>query len=830
MINRLSLLLLLFTALGSLLFAGETIKDYEYGVIDSLLNRAGLETSSLNFVKDWSLSTEFKISQVVEIINNPLEFPRFVDSLKSVIDEESISEIADFLSAVVFSFDDFRISDIQTENIGNDRFETYFEKNVKKARDLLDYGEFLFRSVEKHRSGAFRNLTAQDKEILTWLSYRMWSDVGDQERYAEEFAFLPNEDFEELTMEELKQTIDKIDWSEFVRANMVFSKGLETLLKNLETIDFANRRPIIRNTEWGKFVIGTKGDDVYHDRIAFIIEPGGNDLYLCELSADFQQPYYLAIDLGGNDLWQNRKTGGLNRVLGGIGWSVSMAGEDYYQGGDLAFSSFFGFQYHHNRGENTVYRTGRYTLGAATFGLSVNVNDGGNNIYHTTGYSHGFGGTLGAGLLIDKGGDDLYYAGGKYLHKPLRPDDYRSMAQGFGFGVRPDWGGGIGLLYDKSGNDSYEGGVYAQGVGYWYALGILLDGGGNDTFNAVQYAQGSGIHLAGGFLYNESGDDTYYSRFGPGQGAGHDYAVGFLIDRAGDDHYSIDGGNGLGLTNSVGIFLDVAGNDRYERNKLTNYGYANEARDSGGIGLFIDLGGDDIYPDSLWTNNNFWVRGTYGIGLDIEYSPPHAPESEEELQDEPDEDLSYIDNLTCVEELFRIAAEWEVGSSVQRVRRARSRILQFEEEAARHIFEQKLATKSGLEYRAVLNFAQNSELFRESLGQGLSVEDSLAVKNAISLIGDLELDEYVDKLAQFLTEKKYLPSVIGTLGEFKTDSVVELIKPFSESPSEHLRFITARSLKRINTPLSREYLKKMKDDSSFLVRTAVKLAFRESEE
>jgi hypothetical protein len=105
------------------------------------------------------------------------------------------------------------------------------------------------------------------------------------------------------------------------------------------------------------------------------------------------------------------------------------------------------------------------------------------------------------------------------------PNDYRTMGQGMGFGMRPDYAGGLGLLYDKSGNDKYIGGVYAQGVGYWYATGILIDESGNDVYNAIYYPQGSGIHLASGILYDGAGDDTYYSRNGPGQGAGHDWAL-----------------------------------------------------------------------------------------------------------------------------------------------------------------------------------------------------------------------------------------------------------------------------------------------------------------
>ncbi|MBW6515032.1 MAG: HEAT repeat domain-containing protein [Candidatus Cloacimonetes bacterium] len=815
-------LLVILVILGQLtLLAAGVMKDHEYTLIDSLLVRADLETNSLNFVKDWSLSTEFKIKQIIDVINTPLEFPRFVDDLNSLIESRDLISLTNFLVPKIFEYDDYSLPIQKTVEETDEFFQQYFTQKVRQPKDLFSYGEMLFARTENYRKRAFAALTEKDMGVLTWLSYTMWSDSGDKERYQKLKPEVYRDEYEDLEMKDLKEILDKIDWGHLFTAVRVFNQGVLTLKENLHKIDFTNKSPLTRDTAWGRFIIGTKGDDVYREPFVFMIESAGNDIYYSDLYTDFKQPYYLVIDMAGDDIWRNDTPGSMNRVLGGIGWMMDLEGNDRYYGDDLAFSAFLGYQYHYDGGGDDIYRLGRYSLSAATFGLSININEEGNDIYYTTGYSHGFGGTLGTGLLIDHSGNDLYYAGGKYLHAPLRPDDYRSMAQGFGFGVRPDWGGGIGILYDESGNDSYEGAVYAQGVGYWYALGILLDSGGNDTFNAVQYAQGSGIHLAGGFLYNAEGDDTYYSRFGPGQGAGHDYAVGFFIDRAGDDHYSIDGGNGLGLTNSVGIFLDVEGNDRYERNRLTNYGYANEARDSGGIGIFMDLDGDDIYPDDTWGNNDFWIRGVYGIGIDTE----QLKEEEEVVKIKiDDESLVEIDTLTTVSEIFEIASEWEVGSSIERVRRARIRILDFEEEAAEYILTEKLNTKSGLEYRAILDFAQKSELMQEYLAKGLAAEDTLTVKNTISLIGELKLAEYLPKLEKFIQEKKYLPALIGALGEFSDDTVLAMIIPFIESKSEHLRFITARSLKKIDTPLSRSYLNLMANDRSFLVRTTVKLA------
>jgi len=817
------LLLLAFIIALQVTLSGTVMEEYEYTLVDSLLERAGLEANSLDFTKDWSLSTEFKITRIVDIINRPMEFPRFIDTLRVVMDKGDPATMLSEIGRTIFSYDE-QVLTGELETVESvEYFAEYFERSIRRENDLFDYVEMLFLTTEKYRSQAFTRLSEKDKEIVMHLSYTMWSDEGDDEKYEEFYPELADSEFDDLSLNEIKDIIEKIDWVMLLRAGKVFFSGSEVLRNNLNRFEFSNKSPIRKTTKWGEFIIGTRGDDVYHERFALMIEPGGDDIYYGNLFTDFKSSYYLVIDMEGDDIWNNHSVGGLNRVLGGIGISIDEAGNDLYFGDDLAFSSFAGIQYHCDRKGDDTYRLGRYTLGATSFGISLNINGEGDDIYHTAGYSQGFGGTLGAGILIDMAGNDLYYAGARYWHKPLRPDDFRSMAQGFGFGIRPDWGGGIGVLYDAGGNDSFEGGIYAQGVGYWYALGILISGGGNDTFNAVQYAQGSGIHLAGGFLYNEEGDDSYYSRFGPGQGAGHDYAVGFLIDRSGDDHYSIDGGNGLGLTNSVGIFLDVEGDDRYERNRDINYGYANQSRESGGIGIFLDTGGTDLYPDAIWQNDSFWVRGLYGIGLDTEIL-----EFEEEIEEEEEtsvEDISFIDELTDVEEIFAIAAEWEVGSSVDRVRKARARILEFEKEAAEHILDKKFDTKSGLEYRAIFEFARSSELFQDRLAYVLTDEDSLKVKNAINLIGDLQNRDYLDDLSSFLREGKYLTTTIAALGRFSDDEAAALIVPYIDSPSEHIRFVVARSLFSIDSELSRRYLFDMRNDPSFLVRTTVRIAF-----
>ncbi len=222
-------------------------------------------------------------------------------------------------------------------------------------------------------------------------------------------------------------------------------------------------------------------------------------------------------------------------------------------------------------------------------------------------------------VLYDEGGNDIYYAGGKHLHKPLHPELYQSMSQGFGFGWRGTCSGGVGALIDAGGNDEYYTQVYGQGSSYWYSFGLLYDVSGHDTYQMAHYGQGAGIHLSIGALFDRMGEDSYYGRRGPSIGCAHDWSVGFFIDGGGSDYYSADGvALGQGHTNSASIFIDASGPDVYgTKSEQHVLGAATSSRGYGGVGVFLDLGGDDRYIEGHGKNNRTWIKGYYGIGVDV---------------------------------------------------------------------------------------------------------------------------------------------------------------------------------------------------------------------
>jgi len=806
------------------------ITTSEISTIETQLQQNNLSLNSLNFPKNWA-NPSLVIPKMLDILEHPMQYPIFVEELKQRISEKDYLSLYDFAVETVFPTPDSVATDINLDSFISE-LKIY---PIKTQKDIMTYAEYIYTAADKYYQRAFASLTPQEQIYLELFIYDLSKDdETDEPKYAHLY---PDVEFPEVddTMEYLVELIQKIDFLSLNTSAKVFLSGMYMLAqRDLTQIKYT--KSLTYSSKWGKMIVGTLKNEVYTEDYVFIYDPAGFDTYTSNMSTHRQKHFMTVIDLAGDDVYRNTNVAQLFNALYGHVFHFDLQGDDYYYGDDLAFSANIGSLISIDRSGNDTYITGAKTLGAATMGIAFTVNIGGNDFYSATRYAQGFGGPLGLGLLASLADDgtnsDVYFAGGKYFHAPLAPNDYQSMSQGFGFGVRPDIGGGIGILFDEAGNDFYNGGVYSQGVAYYYALGILLDLSGNDFYNAVYYPQGSGIHLAAGFLYDETGDDMYYSKNGPGQGAGHDYGVGFLVDRAGNDSYSVDGGNGMGISNSVGIFIDGAGNDRYERKRRESYGYGGTARESGSIGIFLDMAGDDNYPTDTQQNDHTWTAGVYGIGIDTVGTPLATSASAENDDNRPasaddDDNIPEIPDLDPdmpIKELFAIAAGWEVGTdqNIARIRKARDIMLTRETEATEYIFENKLKTKSGLEFRAVIDLAKRSDHFKAKLSDGLAHPHRRAVGNTISIIGILSLTEYLDTFADLLAEGKYIGSILSALGSFPDDErSIDMLQEYIHSENVYTRVITAQSLKEIGTPRAINLILSLKDDPEFLIKSMI---------
>jgi hypothetical protein len=405
-------------------------------------------------------------------------------------------------------------------------------------------------------------------------------------------------------------------------------------------------------TIWGRIVLSGGGDNLHDGKnVLLLIDTGGNDTYINAPTNDSVSNWLsVAIDTRGNDryvsdaalidaaltTWDNRKDGrakpGPCSATFGFSFLVDSRGDDLYRSHSSAFgSASFGVSMLVDKQGNDSYDSYGDSQGFGKFGIGILEDWEGKDRYLGFTQVQGVGLTGGIGALIDRAGDDTYIANDSVLDFPSPQSDRHnvSMAQGAGYGVRSDYltghslSGGIGLLYDQDGNDTYSCAVFGQGTGYWEGVGILWDEKGDDKYHGIWYVQGAAAHYAIGYFEDLDGTDTYRADMNMAQGAGHDFSTGYLLDRSGNDTYTAPNLSlGAGNANGIGVFVDFIGDDNYISSGLT-LGKASESTKGSMreraicLGLFMDLGGKDEYPGAAsWAKDgartaNWTDRGPY---------------------------------------------------------------------------------------------------------------------------------------------------------------------------------------------------------------------------
>ena len=206
----------------------------------------------------------------------------------------------------------------------------------------------------------------------------------------------------------------------------------------------------------------------------------------------------------------------------------------------------------------------------------------------------------GVNVVIDLGGDDVYYEGTVSLRRPVLiviDLDGNDAYEGQKPGVQGAASMGVSMLLDFAGDDVYRAKDLAQGACV-AGVGILIDYAGNDAYVALRRAQGEAIGGVG-LLIDRAGDDRYHAALWA-QGMGGPLGFGMLDDIDGKDYYY---GGGLYLNSYLD---DEAPTPGYE-GWCQGVGGGLRAVSSGGIGVILDGGGDDVYEyDYLSHGGGYW--------------------------------------------------------------------------------------------------------------------------------------------------------------------------------------------------------------------------------
>jgi HEAT repeat protein len=749
------------------------------------------------------------------------------------------------------------------------------------------------REAEESLRRAFADLSSDEKNRLLIVAPAFWGDHEDDpldraRKGGLHFEIGAEADTTlEISEDAILDAAVKVDRSALTRAARLFLGALRAYVPEISIAHPGGEGPGptgdcsggerlpgvtgavsgVFETPWGLLVIGGAGPNVYSskalERIAFLIEPGGDDVYRGRAASavgELIRPLAAVVDLAGDDFYD---AGERAYVLGGavlgVAALIDLQGNDVYRGGDGSLGSgFFGAGFLYD-GQGVDFFEGRnFCQGAGAFGIGALVSgaaqstlagpelqedrayDEGlvkvpgtgavpirydeNDTYRCARMSQGFAATFGVGLLYDRAGNDVYHAGGHYLHAPLLPHDFQSLSQGYSIGFRPRAAGGVGILVDETGNDFYDAEVYAQGVGYWYSIGLLFDGAGNDRYHATQYAQGAGVHLAVGSLWDVGGDDHYVSRFGVTQGTSHDLSVGWLLDEGGNDYYVVSDGQGISITNSVSIFIDSQGDDFYATPR-GGQGKVTWARGFCGAGIFLDLEGKDTYSrDAAASDGAIWSQDFNSLGIDLDRDLKISGGTV------PTVVLTAEDSLRSVEELFETASLWEVGSARGKVRRARAALKAKGLEAVDYVVAEKLETRGGLEYRAIEELAKAyPDSFAARIMPRLADDDEQVRRNVIGLLGDLKCREACAPLTDMLRKKTHERDwirIIRALGRIGDPEVSSVLRPFLRDEQERRRIYAVAALASLKDTAAVETLTRLLADPLLTVRAAAFSALR----
>ncbi len=596
------------------------LEDYS-AVVEEIRERTRQAVTTAVKGKTYS---PFRLQAVNTILNQPLDLPLVSQDLTSTLRRNFIGgrlNTGGIIHTALQALD----------------FEVAQPSPLKRSPELAILLDRILEALSNAGSAsdeALQPLTLEERDLLIrGIRHLMVDGLQPRDLTADETRE------NQPSMIEFLNTALKVDAPLLLTAGLKVAQeiNLETLVEwqqNLDRFSLSHEGGVIEavgnvthvTTRHGLMIVGGTGDNDYDQEALLIVDLGGNDRYRNGAGASRNgYPFSMVIDFSGNDVYMTGEDYAQGAGLLGGGFLIDLGGDDQYLSESFGQGvGVLGVGMLIDMGGDDIYRCHSFCQGAGFLGIGLIAESGGNDQYSAAIYSQGFGFVRGMGLILESEGNDRFFAGGVYQDHREPGKAYLSMSQGFGFGLRP-WGtlagasGGIGIIDDAQGNDTYLGDYFSQGAGYWYSLGILNDTEGHDLYAAGRYSQGAGIHLAAGILHDTAGDDHYLARYGVSQGCGHDLAVGFLLDNSGNDRYV--GGTlaqGAGHANGFGVLSDSGGSDEYYlHDEGQGHGSTEEFRQLDSFGILFDTGGGEDHYSLGGHDNKVNLHTQWGIQADL---------------------------------------------------------------------------------------------------------------------------------------------------------------------------------------------------------------------
>ena len=584
-----------------------------------------------------NVESELVLGKTRFILQNPLRLPSYVESVMS-----NCAGVTSLSKLSLFAFQQLEIQepplDFKFHPVTVDAaFLAKLPAPIAQVIQKITFAAASSSALLKHALPADGATTLtgfvpeslhiqQDKiEIESWKQLGM--DTGSLTNFLNRDAHLELQDTE--SADAILGAADKLNLPTLMSASVWLVEAVDNAVSTLHTNTLTGDFRYETDTELGKIIVTGTGRHVFTNEAFLIIGLGGDNTYLNSAGGAnglTGRPISIVIDLGNNTQFISKRSFSQGSGVFGIGILAALGSNCTFQAKHLSQGAgFFGCGILITGPGKQTLEADTFCQGAGMFGTGILWQRGENSTCRAAYMAQGFGGPQGVGLLLNEHSHNSYFAGGKYPC-PWLPGHFFSLSQGFGYGMRPYAGGGIGILCDLAGYNHYEADVYGQGASYWYSVGLFLDAAGHNRYDAHQYCQGAGIHLSSGALIDWGGNNTYTAGH-ICQGAAHDYSVGMLIDRLGNNSFTGDTtAQGAAINNSFALLLEHAGTNTYvgtDPKQSQATGHDGEKREYGSIGLLLDLGGHGHYSQGQ-TNNAIWLKPLYGAGLDGKVLAGHA--------------------------------------------------------------------------------------------------------------------------------------------------------------------------------------------------------------
>ncbi len=477
------------------------------------------------------------------------------------------------------------------------------------ALEYLKLAEKTYRESEALFQQALASLSAEEKEYLKAHAVEMTDRLS-------QGIYLHEDEDQYRLLRDLKMMglMQKVDVGVLAKSLIPFQKLLNPAVLQKLKSDANAKKEIVSEykSTAGVFILGGTGPNNYTNAFyanpVFILDLGGDDFYP-DISANI-------IDLDGNDLYEASKPWTLASGILRTRILIDQNGNDIYQASDGGIaSSLFGASLLLDQNGNDIYRSRIYSMGSAWTGFAALIDVKGSDVYQSQMLSQGLGIAGGVGLLMDYQGNDSYYSKGANPSVYQDPGQFDGWSQGVGLGLRNFVSGGWGFLYDGQGQDRFESGTFSQGGGYYFGLGTLInDGDEDDLYMGARYSQGFTAHYAIGNFLEIGGRDVYLSPSDVGQGMAWDLSLTLFEDRAGNDTYKTCAHClGMASQNSFAFFIDGQGQDNYSGADLPFGGKrSNDYHGGKSFGLFWDQH-HEIDQYSKFKNNSQQTLGDWQI-------------------------------------------------------------------------------------------------------------------------------------------------------------------------------------------------------------------------